>query len=78
MLEHVVSNKALIDAAESIGKSLEYGFQSRDDVRKLFQRATAVELLRIMGNGLDAKGAFAFGIDLQGQLATVQLEDRQI
>src|SRR5690348_12653005 len=31
-----------------------------------------------MGNGLDAEHAFAFGIDLQGQLATVQLEDRQI
>src|SRR6266849_10854427 len=31
-----------------------------------------------MGNGLDTKHAFAFGIDLEGQLATVQLEDRQI
>src|SRR5438132_14386370 len=31
-----------------------------------------------MGNRLDAKDAFAFGIDLQGQLAAVQLEDRQI
>src|ERR1700730_14296038 len=31
-----------------------------------------------MGNGLDAKHAFAFGIDLQSQLAAVQLEDRQI
>src|SRR5438477_2001246 len=31
-----------------------------------------------MCNGLDAKHAFAFGIDLQSQLAAVQLEDRQI
>src|SRR5690242_13376604 len=31
-----------------------------------------------MGNRFDAKHAFAFAIDLQGQLATVQLEDRQI
>src|SRR5438132_8094823 len=31
-----------------------------------------------MGYGLDAKDAFAFGIDLEGQLAAVQLEDRQI
>src|SRR6516162_5895036 len=31
-----------------------------------------------MGNRLDAKDAFAFGIDLQGQFATAQLEDRQI
>src|SRR5499426_2837251 len=37
-----------------------------------------VELLDIMGNRFDAKDAFAFGIDLQGQLAAVQLEDRQI
>src|SRR5258706_1521549 len=33
---------------------------------------------RVMGNDLDAKDAFAFGIDLQSQLAAVQLEDRQI
>jgi hypothetical protein len=31
-----------------------------------------------MGNGLDAKHAFAFAVDLQGQLSAVQLEDRQI
>ena len=31
-----------------------------------------------MGNRFDAKDAFAFGIDLEGQLAAVQLEDRQI
>jgi hypothetical protein len=31
-----------------------------------------------MGNSLDTKHAFAFGIDLERQLATVQLEDRQI
>src|SRR5258707_6624981 len=33
---------------------------------------------RVMGNDLDAKDAFALGIDLQSQLAAVQLEDRQI
>src|SRR3981189_1301381 len=31
-----------------------------------------------MGNGLDAKHAFCFGIDLEGPRAPVQLEDRQI
>src|SRR5439155_21149809 len=59
-------------------KSLEHGFQSRDHLGKLFQGATAVELPRIMGNRFDAKYAFAFGIDLEGQLAAVELEDRQI
>src|ERR1700724_2828204 len=43
-----------------------------------FQGATAVKFLGVMGNGLDTKHAFAFGIDLQRQLAAVQLEDRQI
>src|ERR1700741_3308689 len=76
--EHFISDKALIDAAQSIGKSLEYGFQSGDHLRKLVQRATTVEFCRVMGNRFDAKDAFAFGIDLEGQLATVQLEDRQI
>src|SRR6202043_2018254 len=44
----------------------------------LFQRATAVQLALCMSNRLDPKDAFAFGIDLQRQLAAVQLEDRQI
>jgi len=29
-----------------------------------------------MGNGFDAKNAFAFAVDLERQLATAQLEDR--
>jgi hypothetical protein len=37
-----------------------------------------VELSDIMSNSLDAKYAFAFGVDLQSQLAAMQLEDRQI
>src|SRR6266446_8160715 len=53
-------------------------FQSGDHLRKLVQRTAAVELSRVMGNDLDAKDAFALGIDLQSQLAAVQLEDRQI
>src|SRR5215470_8573826 len=76
--EHLVSDKALIDTAESIGKFFEYGFQSGHHLGKHLQRTTTVELLRVMGNGFDAKDAFAFGIDLERQLATAQLEDRQI
>jgi len=78
VLEHFISNKTLIDAAQGIGKSLENGFQSGDRVGKLIQRATTVELLRVMSNRFDAKHALAFGIDLERQLAAVQLEDRQI
>src|SRR3954471_17194563 len=62
----------------SIGKSLEYTLQSGYYFGKLLQRATAVELLGVMGHCLDAKHTFAFAIDLEGQLAAVQLEDRQI
>src|ERR1700747_567079 len=32
----------------------------------------------LLGHGLDAKDTFGFAIDLEGQLAAVQLEDRQI
>jgi hypothetical protein len=64
LLEHVVGDEAPVDAAQSIGKSLQQPLQSRDDLRKFLQRATAVELLRVMGNGLDAKHPFAFAIDL--------------
>jgi len=74
----IISDKALIDAAQSIGKPLEYGFQSENHFRKLVQRAPAVEFLGVMGNRLDAKDAFAFGIDLERQLTGVQLEDCQI
>jgi len=70
--------KALIDATESIGKPFQHAFQSPHHLGELLQRATAVELARVMSNRLDAKDAFAFGIDLQSQLAAVQLEDRQI
>ena len=37
MLEHLISNEALIDAAQSVGKSFQYAFQSGDDFRKLVQ-----------------------------------------
>ena len=78
LLEHVVSDEALIDAAQSIGKSLEYGFQSRHHFWKLVQRTAALQFLRVVGNCFDAKDAFAFAVDLERQLAAAQLEDRQI
>ena len=53
-------------------------FNRRDDFGEVIQQAPAVELSNIMSNSLDAKYAFAFGIDLQSQLAAMQLEDRQI
>jgi hypothetical protein len=37
VLEHFVRNEALIDAAQSVGKSFQYAFQSGDDFRKLVQ-----------------------------------------
>ena len=44
----------------------------------LLQGAAAIQLLCVVCDGLDAKYALAFGIDLESQLAAVQLEDRQI
>ena len=70
-------DEALIDATQGIGKPFQDAFQAGDHLRKLVQRTAAVELSRVMGNGLDAKHAFAFGTD-QSQLAAVQPEDRQI
>src|SRR6266850_2219852 len=64
--------------AIALGKPFQDTFQSGDHLRKLVQRPATVELSRVMGNDLDAKDAFALGIDLQSQLAAVQLEDRQI
>lgn len=78
LLEHVIGDEALIDAAQSIGKSFQHALQSRHHLGEVVQRAAAVELAVVMGNGLDAKHTFAFAIDLEGQLAAVQLEDRRI
>src|SRR3984893_15593970 len=78
LFEQFIGDEALIDATESIGKPFQHAFQSPHHLGELLQRATAVELARVMSNRLDAKDAFAFAIDLQSQLAAVQLEDRQI
>src|ERR1700747_1062467 len=78
MVKHIISDKALINADESVGKSVEYGFQSGNRFRKRLQGAATLQFPRVMGNRFDAKDAFAFSIDLEGQVAAVQLEDRQI
>ena len=78
---HIVSligDEGRVDAAESIGKSLQQSLQPADDLGEFVQRATAVKLSRVMDHDLDAKYAFAFAIDLESQASTVQLEDRQI
>ena len=80
-LEHLVADKALIDAAQSFGESLEHALQSADDLGDVVQQAPTVELSDVMSDSLDAKSALAFGIDLQSQLsrnAALQLEDCQI
>src|SRR5271166_5116420 len=77
-IEHLIADKALIDTTQSLGKSLKHVFQSSDDLGEAIQQAPAVELANIMSNSLNAKYALAFGIDLQRQLAAMQLEDCQI
>jgi hypothetical protein len=61
-LRSSMSSAILIDAAQRVGKSLQHAFQSRHDLGELLQRAAAVEFLRIMGHGLNAKHTFAFAI----------------
>src|SRR5215469_8640291 len=78
LLEHVISDEALIDAAQSVSKSLQYRFESADHFGKLVQCAAAFEFPRVMDHRFDAQDAFAFAVDLEGQPAAVQLEDGQI
>jgi hypothetical protein len=77
-LEHLVADKALIDAAQSFHESLKHASQPTDDLGEVMQQAPTVELSNILSYSLNAKYALAFGIDLQRQLAAVQLEDCQI
>src|ERR1700761_3020693 len=77
-VEHAISDEALIDATQGIDKSLQNFFSLHHDQGKLFQLTSALELLSVVDDNLDAKHALAFGINLQSQLATVHLEYRQI
>jgi hypothetical protein len=73
LLEHVISDEALIDAAERVSKSLQYRFQSADHFGKLVERAAAFEFPGVMDHRFDAQDAFAFGVDLpQCSLKTVR------
>ena len=78
MLHRPIGNEALIHTAQRIHESLQNAFGFDYDPRKLLQRTTTRELACVVNDRLNAKHALAFGIDLQSQLAAVQLEDRQI
>jgi hypothetical protein len=78
LLKHAICDEALIDATQDIHESLQNVLGMHHDLGKLLQRAPTPEFLGIVDDNLDAKHALAFGIDLQSQLAAVQLEDRQI
>src|SRR5271166_5843609 len=75
---HCRGCRALIDAAQSFHESLKHASQPTDDLGEVMQQAPTVELSNILSYSLNAKYALAFGIDLQRQLAAVQLEDCQI
>jgi hypothetical protein len=57
---------------------LQRTLEGGDEAVEILQRASATQFPGIVGHGLEAKYALAFGIDLQSQPAAVQLEDRQI
>jgi len=78
LLQGRIGNKALVDARKGLLKAYQNGFQFRDDGRELLEGTPALQFLGVVRGSLNAKDAFAFGIDLQRQLAAVQLEDRQI
>src|ERR1700692_1236301 len=77
-LEHAISDETLIDAAQGIHKSFQNFLGLHHDPGKVLQRTPALELLSMVDDDLDAKHALAFAINLQSQLATVQLDYRQI
>ncbi len=78
MLQQSIGDETLIHAAQSIHESHQNGLRLHHDLRKLLQRTSTPEFLRVVDHHLNAKHALAFGINLQSQLAAVQLEDRQI
>ena len=63
---------------KSIHKPMQDAFGLGHDLGKLLQRASTAEFLGIVDHRFQAKLRVAFGINLQRQLAAVQLEDRQI
>jgi hypothetical protein len=55
ILQHIIGDETLIDATKGIEKSLEHAFKEENDLRKLLQGATAIQLLCVVCDGLDAK-----------------------
>src|SRR5437867_9965747 len=68
---------ARIDATQGIHEWPQNALGLYHDLGELLQRTSIPQFLRIVDHDFDAKHALAFGIDLQSQPATVQLENRR-
>jgi hypothetical protein len=78
LFQSFLRDEAWINTRKGIHKALQDAFQTGNDLWKALQRSLTVQFQSVVSHRLHAKHAFAFGINLQSQLAAVQLEDRQI
>src|SRR5262249_10584779 len=67
-----------VDAVQGGQEPLQDAQGARDDDRKALQYPTATQVLSIVDDDFEAEHTLAFGIRLEGQLAEMQLEHRQV
>jgi hypothetical protein len=73
-----VANPSHVDAAQRLPEALEQPAQLADDLRERLQPPSAAQSGRVVGNRPGPQRARALGMELDGQPAEVDLEDRQV
>jgi len=71
-------NKRNIHGMQDSEESLQHRLQQLDNARKLVNGSATRQVPGIMSNGFDSEDAFAFAINLEGQVSEMHLKNRQI
>jgi len=77
-LQFPVIDERNIHATQDIKESFQDGLERCNDLGKPVDSSSTAQLLGVVSNRLNSKNAFAFAIDLEGQLSKMDLKDRQI
>lgn len=78
MFQSLVAHKGGIEAVQGIEEAGQYFLELGYDRGEIGYRPTATQVSGVVRNNLGAQDAFAFGIDLQREVAKVHFEHRQV
>ena len=74
MIEHFIADECGIHAVQVAEELLEDLSESEDDLRETVQESAAAQFLGVVGNSLETKYVFAFGVGLQSSLPKCSLK----